>query len=221
MRSILFGATGMVGQSVLRECLLDGGVEQVIAVGRSSTGRRDPKLRELVLPDLFDLSPIASELKNCDACFYCLGVTSAGMTEEKYRRITVDLTVSVARTLAPLNPRMTFVFISGTGADSTGKSRTMWARVKGEAENAVLGMPFRAAYVIRPAVILPLHGIRSRTPLYQLPYTLLRPLFPLIKLLVPRYVTTTEKLGRAMLKIAREGAPKRILESWDLAGLAD
>lgn len=221
MKAILFGATGMVGQSVLRECLLDSGVEQVLAVGRSSTGRRDPKLRELILPDLFDLSPIATELTDYDACFYCLGVTSAGMTEEKYRRTTVDLTVSVARTLAPLNPGMTFVFISGLGADSTGTSRTMWARVKGEAENAVLAMPFHASFVIRPAVILPLHGIRSRTPLYQVPYTVLRPLFPLFRLLVPRYVTTTEKLGRAMVRVARQGAPKRILESWDLAALAD
>ncbi len=221
MKVILFGATGMVGQSVLRQCLLDEGVRQVISVGRSATGQRHPKLRELMLPDLFNLSPILTELKGFDACFYCLGVTSAGLSEPDYRRITVDLTVSVAGSLAPLNPAMTFVFISGAGADSTGTSRVMWARVKGEAENAVLRMPFRAAYVIRPAFILPLHGIRSRTRLYQTFYTLGRPLFPVLRFLFPRYVTTTEKLGRTMLRIARSGAPKPVLESWDLRDLAD
>ena len=221
MKAILFGATGMVGQSVLRECLLDADVEQVICIGRSSTAQRHAKLRNLVLPDLFHLAPIEGELKGFDACFFCLGVTSAGMTEENYRHITLDLTVSVAQTLARLNPAMTFVFVSGAGADSTEKGRVMWARVKGAAENAVFRMNFKAAYAVRPAVILPENGIRSRTRLYQTFYTLCRPLYPVVRILFPGYVTTTGTLGRAMLRLAREGAPQRVIESRDLAGLVD
>jgi len=221
MKAILFGATGMVGQSVLRECLLDADVEQVICIGRSSTAQRHPKLRNLVLPDLFRLAPIEGELKGFDACFFCLGVTSAGTTEEAYRHIILDLTVSVAQTLARLNPAMTFVFVSGAGADSTEKGRLMWARVKGAAENAVFRMKFKAAYAVRPAVILPENGIQSRTRLYQTLYTLCRPLYPVLRILFPGYVTTTEKLGRAMLRLARQGAPQRVIESGDIATLAD
>ena len=154
-----------------------------------------------------------------DACFFCLGVTSAGMSEESYRHITLDLTLSVAQTLVRLNPGMTFVFVSGAGADSTEHGRVMWARVKGEAENALFRLPFKGAYAIRPAVILPEHGIQSRTRLYQAFYAIGRPLYPVLRKLFPRYVTTTEKLGRAMLKIARNGAPKQVIESWDFAGI--
>lgn len=221
MKAILFGGTGMVGQSVLRECLRDSDVEQVICIGRTSTTQRHAKLRNLVLPDLFHLAPIESELKGFDACFFCLGVTSAGMTEENYRHITLDLTVSVAQMLSRLNPAMTFVFVSGMGADSTEKGRIMWARVKGAAENSVFRMNFKAAYAVRPAFILPENGIRSRTRLYQTLYTLCRPLYPVLRILFPGYVTTTGRLGRAMLRLARQGAPQRVIESRDLAGLAD
>lgn len=207
----------MVGQSVLRECLLDPEITAVISIGRSSTKQRSPKLRQLMLTNLLDLGPIESELRGFDACFYCLGVTSVGMEEAEYRRITYDLALAAGKTLARLNPGMTFIFISGTGADSTEKGRVMWARVKGAAENALMALPFRAVYVIRPAVILPRHGITSRTRAYRLGYILLRPLFPLLRVLLPRHVTTTEELGRAMIRIAREGAPKRILETADLA----
>jgi uncharacterized protein YbjT (DUF2867 family) len=216
MNAILFGATGMVGQSVLRECLLDPDVQKVISIGRSETTRRHPKLRQLVLPDLFNLAPIESELAGFDACFFCLGVTSAGMSEESYRRITQELTLSVARTLVRLNPAMTFLYVSGAGTDSTEQGRIMWARVKGATENALLHMPFKAAYMIRPAAILPQNGIKSRTRLYQAFYTLGRPLFPILKALLPRYVTTTEILGRAMVRIAKQGAPKQVIESWDI-----
>jgi uncharacterized protein YbjT (DUF2867 family) len=217
VKAIIFGATGMVGQSVLRECLLDPEITAVISIGRSSTKQRSPKLRQLMLTNLLDLGPIESELRGFDACFYCLGVTSVGMEEAEYRRITYDLALAAGKTLARLNPGMTFIFISGTGADSTEKGRVMWARVKGAAENALMALPFRAVYVIRPAVILPRHGITSRTRAYRLGYILLRPLFPLLRVLLPRHVTTTEELGRAMIRIAREGAPKRILETADLA----
>ena len=216
MNVVLFGATGMVGQGVLRECLRDDGVHSVLAVGRRATGQLHEKLRELVVPDVGDLSAVEGQLLGLDACLWCLGATSAGLSEAEYTRLTLDLTVSAARTLLRLNPEMTFVFVSGAGTDGTEKSRVMWARVKGKAENAILGMGFRAAYAVRPAAIIPLHGITSRTRWIRIAATGLRPLFPVLRALFPNQVTTTEQLGRAMLRIAREGHPKRIIESSDI-----
>jgi uncharacterized protein YbjT (DUF2867 family) len=216
MNILLFGATGMVGQGVLRECLLDPGVESVLAIGRSATGQQHPKLRELVHQDLLDFSGIDSELAGFDACFFCLGVSSAGMTEEAYRRVTYDITMAVARALARVNPGLTFMYVSGMGTDSSERGRSMWARVKGEAENALLGLPFRAAYMFRPAVIVPLHGIRSKTKLYRIFYALTGPLLPLLNAWFPKYVTTTEQVGRAMIQVAKEGAPKPVLENSDI-----
>jgi uncharacterized protein YbjT (DUF2867 family) len=216
MQALIFGATGMVGQSVLRECLLDPTVERVLTVGRSATGQEHPKLRELVHHDLFDYSAIESELAGYDACFFCLGITSSGMSEEAYHRVTYDLALAAATTLARLNPQMTFVFISGAGTDSTERGRVMWARVKGKTENALLRLPFKGAYMFRPGVIQPMHGIRSRTKLYQSLYTVMKPLLPLLKRLLPRYVTTTEQLGRAMIVVARDGWTRPVLESGDI-----
>src|SRR5215203_2815067 len=200
MDVILFGATGMVGQGVLRECLLDPDVRRVVSVGRTPTGQQHPKLEDVVHSDLLDLSPIESKLTDLDACFFCLGITSSGMSEEAYTRVTYDITIAAATPLARLNPDMTFIFVSGAGTDSTERGRLMWARVKGKAENALLRMPFKAAYMFRPGVIQPLHGIRSKTKLYQALYTITRPLLPLLKRLFPRAITTTEQIGRAMLK---------------------
>jgi uncharacterized protein YbjT (DUF2867 family) len=216
MNVLLFGATGMVGQGVLRECLLDPDVRTVLAIGRGTTGQRHEKLRELVHKDFLDFSSIESELTGFDACFFCLGVSSVGMTEEQYQRVTYDFTMAAAETLVKLNPGMTFVFVSGTGTDSTERGRTMWARVKGKAENALLRMPFKAAYMFRPGFIQPLHGVRSKTKLYQFFYTVLGPLLPALKKVMPKYVTTTEQIGRAMLKVAKQGAPKRVLETGDI-----
>lgn len=213
MDVILFGATGMVGQGVLRECLLDPDVRRVVIVGRTATGQQHPKIEEIVHADLFDLSAIESKLTNLDACFFCLGITSTGMTEEAYTRVTYDITMAAAEPLARLNPNLTFIFVSGTGTDSTEKGRVMWARVKGKAENALLRMPFKAAYMFRPGVIQPLHGIRSKTKLYQTLYTITRPLLPLLKRVFPRAITTTEQIGQAMLKVARQGAPETTLDS--------
>lgn len=212
MNVIIFGATGMVGQGVLRECLLDPGVRRVVTVGRTPLGQQHPKLEEIVHPDLYDLSPIESKLTNLDACFFCLGIASVGMTEEAYTRVTYDITIAAATPLARLNPNMTFIFVSGAGTDSTEKGRVMWARVKGRAENAILRMPFKAAYVFRPGIIQPLHGIRSKTKLYQTLYTIMRPLLPLLRRF-PNAMTTTEQIGRAMLKIAKHGAPVKILDT--------
>jgi len=215
MRVILFGASGMVGQGVLRECLLDPEVENVLSIGRSSTGCTHAKLRELLLTDLFDLSAIEVELSGYDACFFCLGVSSFGMTEEQYQHITFDLTMAVAQTLAKLNPEMTFIYVSGAGTDSSERGRTMWARVKGKTENALLKLSLRA-YMFRPGVIVPLHGIQSRTKSYRLLYVLTGPILPWLYTCFPKYVTTTEQLGRAMIKVGGAGAPKRNLESADI-----
>ena len=216
MNVILFGATGMVGQGVLSECLLDPDVHQVLTVGRSATGQQDPKLRELTVPDLMDLTTIESQLTGYDAAFFCTGVSSAGMTEERYTHLTYDLTLSVAQTLARLNHNMTFLYISGAGTDSTEKGRSMWARVKGRTENALLRLPFKSAYMLRPGFIQPLHGIRSKTRLYQFLYDILGPIQPLLKGRLPKYITTTEQLGRAMITVAKNGYPKPILESLDI-----
>jgi uncharacterized protein YbjT (DUF2867 family) len=216
MNVILFGATGMVGQGVLRECLLDPGVRTVLSVGRSATGQQHQKLRELVHQDFLNFSAIENELAGFDACFFCLGVTSVGMTEERYRRVTYDFTVAAAQVLARLNPGMTFIYVSGMGTDSSEHGRAMWARVKGQTENALLRLPFKAAYMFRPAAIVPLHGIRSKTEFYRVFYVVLAPLLPVLNKLFPKYVTTTEQVGRAMLKIAKQGAPKPVLENLDI-----
>ena len=216
MKVILFGATGMVGQGVLRECLLDPQVESVLSVGRSATGQQHAKLRELVHKDMFDYAGIEDQLAGYDACFFCLGDSSAGMAEDKYRHITYDLTMTAAQTLVKVNPQMTFIYVSGLGTDSSESGRTMWARVKGKTENDLLKLPFRAAYMFRPGGIAPLHGVRSKTRIYQAIYTVMGPLFLLGYKWFPKYVTTTEQLGRAMIKVVRDGYPKKILESLDI-----
>jgi uncharacterized protein YbjT (DUF2867 family) len=219
MKVLLFGATGMIGQGVLRECLLDPGVQQILSIVRTPTNQQNPKLRELIHTDFFDYSTIEPELTGLDACFFCLGVSSAGMDEAKYKHLTYDLTLAAAATLVRLNPQMTFLYVSGAGTDSTERGRSMWARVKGKTENDLLKLSFRAAYMFRPGVIQPLHGIRSKTKLYQTFYTVLNPILPLLKSAFPQLITTTEQLGRAMLYVAKHGFPKPLLESKDINSL--
>ncbi len=216
MKVILFGATGMVGQGVLRECLLDSEVESVLAIGRSNTGRQDAKLKEIVHRDFSNYSGIAGQLAGYNVCFFCLGVSAVGMTEVEYERVTYGFTLAAAEMLVNLNPEMTFAYVSGAGADSTERGRTMWARVKGKTENALLGMPFKAAYMLRPGYIQPMHGIRSKTGWYQALYTVMAPLYPMWNAVLPNYVTTTEQLGRAMIAVAKKGAKKRVLECRDI-----
>jgi uncharacterized protein YbjT (DUF2867 family) len=220
MNVILFGATGMVGQGVLRECLLDPSVQQVLSIVRTPSKQQHPKLRELIHTDFFNYSAIESQLTGFDACFFCLGVSSAGMSEAQYTHLTHDLTLAAASTLARLNPRMTFIYVSGAGTDSSERGRTMWARVKGRTENDLLKLPFRAAYMFRPGFIQPLHGIRSKTKLYQFLYNILNPIFPLVKAAFPRHITTTEQIGRAMLNVAQSGFPKPLLEPADIVHAA-
>lgn len=221
MRVLILGATGMVGQGVLRECLLADDVEQVTQVGRSTTGLKNPKLRELVQADLFELANAEPELTGFEACFFCLGVSSAGMTEASYTRLTYELTLSVAERLVRLNPSMTFVYVSGAGTDSSEKGRSMWARVKGRTENALLRLPFRAAYMFRPGLIVPLDGIRSKTKAYRVMYAVMTPVLPMLRWAFPRRVVTTEEMGKAMLAVARHGGVKAVLETGDLRELID
>jgi uncharacterized protein YbjT (DUF2867 family) len=218
VKVIVFGATGMVGQGALRECLLDPGVEAVLVIGRTPTGQHHAKLRELNPADLYDLGPIEGELDGWDACLFCLGVSSVGMSEADYRRVTYDLTMSVAQTLHAHNPDMSFVYVSGAGTDSTESGRSMWARVKGATENALLAMPW-PAYMFRPAYIQPVAGVRSKTRWYAAIYAVAAPLYPVIRRLAPGIATTTEQLGKAMLAAARTGAPKRVLETRDINAL--
>jgi uncharacterized protein YbjT (DUF2867 family) len=219
---LIFGATGMVGQGVLRECLAAPDVELVKTIGRTPTGQRHPKLRELVHAQMWDYQGMDDELSGFDACFYCIGVSAAGarMTEQKYTHITYDMTLAVASALLRLNPRMAFIYVSAAGADSTGKSRIMWERVRGTTEKALLALPFRAVYIFRPGMIQPLDGIRSKTPAYRIFYSLFKPLLPLLRSALPNQVVTTAQMGQAMLNAARRGAPKRVLESPDISALS-
>jgi uncharacterized protein YbjT (DUF2867 family) len=214
MKVILFGATGMVGQGVLRECLLDPDVEGILAISRTPLSQSHEKLRVLIHADFTDFTAIESELWGYDACLYCVGVTAVGTTEEAYRRVTLEMTVAAAKAVLARNPGMKFLLVTGAGTDSG--SKTMWARVKGQAEEAILGMPFKGKYIFRPAFIQPLHGITSRTRLYRVLYALLAPLYPLLKRLFPRQVSTTEQVGRAMLAVAKHGASKPVLENADI-----
>ena len=218
MKVILFGASGMVGQGTLRECLRDPEVAQVLSVGRSASGQQHAKLTEIVRDNFLDYSDIEPELTGYDACFFCLGVSSVGMDAERYRHLTYDITLAAAKTLARLNPQMTFVYVTGAGTNSTEQGRVMWARVKGKTENDLLKL-FRAAYMFRPGAIQPLHGVRSKTAWVQAIYIVTAPLLSWLSRVAPKYVTTTEQMGRAMIKVARDGYTKPILESEDINSL--
>jgi uncharacterized protein YbjT (DUF2867 family) len=219
MDVVIFGATGMVGQGVLRECLRDPEITRVVTVGRTTPPTSDAKLCALAIRDLFDLSSLANDLTNLDACFYCIGLTSLGVSEAAYTHVTHDLTLSVAAFLLERNPSLAFVFVSGRGADSSERGRVMWARVKGKTENALFRMPFKTVTAVRPGLIVPLHGIESRTGWYNIFYTIMRPLLPLLQRAAPGYVTTTERLGQAMIRIAKGGFDRQALEGRGLAAV--
>lgn len=219
MRVLLVGATGMVGQGVLRECLLDPDIEEVAALGRSPVRIEHGKLRNIVHADMLDLSSLEEDLSGFDACLYCLGTTSVGMKEADYTRINHDMPLALAGTLAGRRPGMAFVYVSGAGTDSTETGRVMWARVKGRTENDLLGLPLRV-FLMRPALIQPVHGEVSRTGLYRFIIYALRPVFPLFRVLFPGFVTTSARLGRAMIRVARQGHRKAVLESRDINAVA-
>ena len=219
MRVIIFGATGMVGQGAVNACLNDPIVSQVLAIGRTAPNRTHAKMLALVQSDLFDLEGVLADHSGYDACFFCLGTSSSGVDEASYARITYDLTLTVAEVLSRLNPGMTFVYVSGVGTDGTERGRSMWARVKGRTENALQRLPFKAVYLFRPGIILPLDGIRSKTRSYRLTYAVIGPLLTLLRPLMPNIVLTTDGVGRAMIAAVRRGASKNALEPHDIYAL--
>lgn len=217
MKVVLFGATGMIGEGALIECLEDPEVEAVLAVVRRPTGRQHSKLTEIVHDDFTDYSAIEDRLVGYDACLFCLGISAAGMSEEKYRHITYDFAVAAGKTLVRLNPQMRLCFISGAGTNAD--SRQMWARVKGETERALLAMPWKSAHMFRPAMIQPLKGVRSSVRSYRILYALIGWSLPFWRRVAPRYVTTSEVLGKAMIRVARRGDAESILENDDINAL--
>lgn len=220
MRVVLFGASGMLGQAMLRACFADPEIERVVSIVRSPTGAQHEKLVELVHADFTDFAALAPQLGDLDACFFCLGVSSAGMSEADYRRITYDYTLAAAELLAKTSPQLTFIYISGAGTDSTEQGRSMWARVKGQTENALLRLPFARAIMFRPAFIQPRHGIKSRTRWTRVLYVVAWPLYPLLRVVARPWVTNTDELSAAMLHAAKHGAgASTIVESRDLRAL--
>ena len=216
INAIVFGATGMVGEGVLFEALKHEDVESVLVVGRRSYPMKHPKLRELLHHDFFDYSSIEAELTGYNACFFCLGVSSVGMKEPEYTKITYDLTMQVASTLSRLNPDMTFCYVSGMGTDSSEHGRLMWARVKGRAENHLAKLSFKASYAFRPGLMKPTKGQRNVKPIFKV----LGLLYPIWKALFPKSVCTLEELGLSMVHVVQAGYSKRILENVDIALLA-
>jgi uncharacterized protein YbjT (DUF2867 family) len=225
MKVLIFGATGMVGQGAVRECLRDPDVDLVMTVGRTATAERNSasaaaKLRAIIHQNMTDLTAIEGDLIGYDACFFTLGVSSGGMSEPDYERTTYGLTLAAAEPLSCLNPNMTFIYVSGAGTDSSEHGRVMWARVKGRTENALLRLPFKA-YMFRPGIIQPLDGIQSKTPAYRILYALLKPLLPLLHRALPNQVLNTREIGQAMLAVAKRGYAKRILEMKDIRSVVN
>ena len=212
MKVIFFGSTGIVGKSVLRQCLLDPDIESVLSIGRRPSGVSHPKLRDLVRADMFDFN--VGELNGYDTCFFCLGVSSVRMSEAEYTHLTYDLTMGWAHALARVNPAMRFLYVSGMGTGG----KAMWARVKGRTEDELLAL-FPAATMIRLGALRPMHGERSKAPGGDVLLAVLSPLWPVLQWLWPSGVITTEELGRAMILAVRNGGPKRVLESADLVAL--
>jgi uncharacterized protein YbjT (DUF2867 family) len=216
IRAVITGATGMVGEGVLHECLLHPDMESVLVITRRPCGVQHPKLKELLHKDFSDFSGLEKELIGYNAGFLCMGVSSIGMTEEKYAHLTFDLTMALARTLARLNPDMTLCYVSGMGTDSSEKGRIMWARVKGRTENELMRLPVRKAYMFRPAFIQPTKGLKNTYTAYRV----LSPFFPVWKALFPKYISTLQEIGLAMINSVNKGPDRQVLEVKDIVALA-
>jgi len=212
LRVIITGSTGMVGEGVLHECLLHPEVEKVLVVNRKTCGVEHPKLTEILCPDFFDLSEIENQLSGYNACFFCLGISSLGVSKENYYHITYDLTMNFAETVAKQNKKMTFIYVSGAGTDSSEKGKSSWARVKGKTENDLMKLPFKNAFAFRPAFMQPTEGLKH-TKGY---YSVLKFLFPFFKLIMPSFVSTLKEVGNAMINLAIDGYEKPVIEVKDI-----
>ncbi|MCB2377143.1 epimerase [Hymenobacter sp. BT635] len=217
INAILTGATGMVGEGVLHEALNHPDVEQVLSISRKPSGVTHPKLREIIHHNFHDLTPIQDQLTGYNACFFCLGVSSVGMKEPEYRRLTYDLTLHFARTLLPRNPGLTFCYVSGAGTDSSARGRSMWARVKGQTENELLGLGFKQAFMFRPGFLRATPGQQHVLSYYKY----FGWLYPVLRTLTSKYVSTLAELGQAMLHVTQHGYPKPVLEVPDIVAAAN
>ncbi|NNG27485.1 MAG: NAD-dependent epimerase/dehydratase family protein [Ignavibacteriaceae bacterium] len=212
IKAIITGATGMVGEGVLHECLQHTDVESVLVVNRKPCGVKHEKLKEIIHKDFFDLTSIEEQFRDYNVCYFCAGVSSIGKKEDEYTRLTYQLTMNFANTLVKLNPEMTFCYVSGSGTDSTEQGRSMWARVKGKTENDLLKLPFKDAYMFRPGYIQPTKGLNNAYKAYKI----FAPFYPLIKILFSKYATTLKEIGIAMINVALHGSEKKILECKDI-----
>ena len=218
IKAVITGSTGMVGRAVLLECLESDEVKSVVVVNRRSLNMSHPKLTEIVHSDLCELESIKEKITGCNACFFCMGVSALGLSEDQYHDLTFKITHSFASYLNKINPNMVFNYVSGSGTDSSEKGRVMWARVKGKTENMILKMGFRDAYMFRPGMILPEKGVKSKTALYNFFYVILRPLFPLFRMM--KSVTTSSRLGKAMINSVIYPQENKFLENTDINLLA-
>ncbi|MGD8306651.1 MAG: NAD-dependent epimerase/dehydratase family protein [Ignavibacteria bacterium] len=217
MRVVIFGSTGMVGEGVLHECLKHSSVESILVINRRECGYKHEKLKEIILKDFSDFSPVADELSGYDACYFCMGISSAGKKENEYRKITYDITMNAAEVLIMQNKQMIFCYVSGAGTDSTEKGRFMWARVKGKTENDLLKLPFKAAYMFRPGYIQPIKGMKNTYKMYKILY----PFYPVFNLLFSKYVCTLEQLGKSMINVTLNNPDIKILECEDIVRFSE
>ncbi|TNE65981.1 MAG: NAD-dependent epimerase/dehydratase family protein [Bacteroidetes bacterium] len=220
IKAIITGTTGMVGKGVLLECLESPDVESVLIINRRSIGMQHPKLTELIHADFDHPEPLGEALKGYNACFFCLGISSVGMSDEDYYRITYTLTTRFAQVLLENSPDLTFCYVSGTGTDSTETSRMNWANVKGKTENALLAMPFKTGYMFRPGIIQPLKGVKAKSGFVNFMYFALTPLVLLMRAISPKLATTSVNIGRAMINAVLRGYDKSVLENGDINKLA-
>ena len=217
IKAIITGATGMVGEGVLHECLLHPEVESVLVINRKSCEVKHEKLKEIIHQDFLNLSSIENQLASYNTCYFCAGVSSVGKKEDEYKHITYNLTLNFAKTLLKLNTNLTFCYVSGVGTDSTEKGRSMWARVKGKTENDLLNLSFKAAYMFRPGFIKPTKGLKNAYKAYKF----FTPFYPVLRKLFPKYVVTLEEIGLAMINVTLLGSDKKVLECKDIAGLSN